>query len=247
MLRKLIVGAIVANFIFMLVGVITTTDNLLVPTFANTTISGPAYANVAEILELISGGIKQIPYDEPQGNNPWLYPNATNGFDFGTLVYLEEEGYLVGANFYVTLMIPVTSGRAYRITESGTSLIGEGDPIPDNAFLNIPSYQYLDELGNETQGVMPGDAFCGPVTSAAGNGHVVYEDGGDSGEIRIIRGIIAIGQPPVDENYPINYPGGYNGAQGIGTKYEFTSWEPVTPNQQPGDYDGSVTFTLSLI
>lgn len=244
MLRKLIIGAIVVNFVFMLLGVITTTDNLLV---AQTTIGGTAYATVPQILELVSGGIKQIDANESLGDNPWLYPNATSGFDFGTLVYSSTEGYFTGADFYVSLMTPVTSGRPFRITMTGTSLTGSTGQIPDNAFLNIPDYQYLDEIPQGTaQDAMPADAFCGSVSSAVGT-HTVYEDGGTTGETRIVRGIVAISGPPVGESYPVNYSRGHDGATGVGTKNEFSSWAPVTTNSPSGDFVGSVTYTLSLI
>jgi hypothetical protein len=247
MLKKLIIGVIVANFVFMLGSIITTRDDILVPSFASTTIGGPASAHIDGVLELISGGIKQIPYNEPLGNNPWLYPNATNGYDLGTLLYQSDQGYFIGANYYCTLMIPVTSGRPYRIVQSGTSLTGANGTIADNGFMQIPSYQWSDVLGNATQGAPPADAFCGAITSAAGSGHVVYEDGGTSGVTKIIRGIVSIGQPEAGQTYPRNFSRGYNGNQSQGTEQVFSSWTPVGAETQPGDYSGSVTYTLNLI
>ena len=240
MLRKLIIGAIVANFAFMLIGVITTTDDFLRPSFANTTISGSASATVPQILELISGGIRKIDANESLGDNPWDYPNVTS-FDFGTLVYDSDLGYSTGEYFFVTLMIPVTSGRPYTITETG-SITGTGNI--DDAFLNIPDYQYDDVLGTSTQEAMPGDATLGTVSSAVGS-NLVYQDGGSSGESKIIRGVIAISGPPAGESFPINYPGGHDGSTGVGTKNEFATWTPITGDTPGGSYSGSVTYTLT--
>jgi hypothetical protein len=244
MLRKAITGAIVLNFVFMLLSVISTTDHSVVA--QPTTIDGTAYATVPQILELVSGGIRQIDVNQSLGDNPWLYPNATNGFDFGELVYNATAGYMTGANFYTTLMVPVTSGRPYRVTITGEALTGPVGTIPNNAFLNIPDYQYNDVLGNATQAAMPADAFCGSVSSAVGT-HTVYEDGGTTGESKIIRAIVAISGPLAGETYPVNYSRGHDGSTGVGTKNQFTSWTPVTANTPSGDYQGSVTYTLNLI
>ncbi|MFC1708913.1 hypothetical protein ACFL2J_02490 [Candidatus Omnitrophota bacterium] len=247
MLRKLIVGTIVVNFAIMLIGVVVTTNDLLVPSFAATNITAPATANVPEILELASGGIRKIDAAQSSGDNPWSYPNATS-FDFGDLIYDSDQGYYTGEFFYTTLMIPISSGRPFKITVTGTSLTGTTGTLPDNAILNIPDYQYADVLyaPDGGQGAMPGDASCATVSSAVGT-HDVYTDGGSTGESRIIRGIIAISGPAAGESYPVNYAGGHDGASTVGAKQEFTSWEPITTDDPGGSFSGSITYTLSLI
>lgn len=246
MIRKLIIATIVVNFVFILASVFTTRDSMLPSSFANTTIGGGARAHVDGVLELVSGGIRQLPWNAPSDANPWLYPNSTE-FNFGDLRYQSVEGYYIGSNYYVTLMVPVTSGRKFKITETGTALTGANGTIPDNGFLQIPDYQFLDELPEGTpQNAMPTNAYCALPSSAVGT-HDVYVDNGPSAQSRIVRGIIAISGPPLGETYPINYRKGHNGAVGMPPKQEFTAWVPVDANQQPGDYAGSVTFTLNLI
>ena len=248
MLRKLIIGAIVCNFMFMLLSVISTTDNSLVA--QTTTINGAAYATVPQVLELVSGGIREIPADAPSDANPWDYPAVTE-MNFGQLTYNSTLGYMTGDYSYTTLMIPVTSGRPYRVTVTGGPITGPGN-FTKNALLNIPDYQYLDEFvyGNTAvaQGAMPAGAFCGPVSSVVGT-NTVYEDGGAEGEARIVRGIVAISGPPVGESYPVNYSRGHNGAtpDPSGTKQEFTAWEPLTIDTRDGDYQCDITYTLNLI
>lgn len=248
MLRKLIIGAIVCNFVFMLLSVISTTDNSLVA--QTTTIGGTAYATVPQILELVSGGIRQIPATAPNDANPWEYPNATS-FDFGTLQYNSTLGYMTGENYFTTLMVPVTSGRPYRISIEGSAISGPGN-FTDNALLNIPDYQYLDELPEGTpQGAMPTDAFCGGVSSVVGS-HTVYEDGGTDGESRIIRGIVAISGPTLEAvglgyTKPINFSGGHDGSDGVGSAQPFDDWAPITADTRDGDYSCDITYTLNLI
>lgn len=245
MIRKLIVGAIVLNFAFILSGVITSTFNMLPSSFAaNTTIDGPASAHVDGILELQSGGIRKIPANTTGVVNPWLFPNSTT-FDFGSLVFDSTQGYYTGQFYYTTLMIPVSSGRPYKITEFGTALTGANSTIQSNGFLQIPDYNEADQLGGVAQGSI-GDARCSPPSSAVGT-HDVYV-AGLTGAVRIVRGIIAISGPPVGETKPTNYDKGHDATgAGVGTKQQFAGWLPVDQNTRAGDYSSSVTYTLSLI
>ena len=251
MLRKLIVVTIVANFMFMLAGVLTTFDQgTRGIAVADNTANFAVGVNVPNFLE-----INADLYDlDESGDINWnSNPQSLN---FGTLIEVRNETtvwYMAGENAYAVVMLPVSSGRAYELTQTGTALTnGGGDAIPEGAYVVNPSYQYDDELGNEPQGAMPGGASCSPPVSAVGDNNPIYTSDAN-GTSRVIRSFLSITGP--DENEEIkNYSGGYNGEQGVGEEQFYydpanpgaSNWEPVTQNQAGGEYSGSVTFTLNL-
>lgn len=247
MLRKLIITTIVVSFLFMLGGVITSIDGVLPGLLANTTISGFASATVPDILELF-GDIRAIPANTTNPN-PWDFP-ATTDLDFGTLVYEEELGALRGENYFVALMIPVSSGRKFEITQTGSSL-GPG-AFPDNRYVVTPDYSAADAWDESdplatAQGSMPTGAFLGAPTTAAGTNNVYTSDTG--GTTKIIRGWLSIPLKPLDEDFPFNYAQGYDvSGVGQGAIQRYTGWEQLSlGDAEPGTYTGTVTFTLSLV
>jgi hypothetical protein len=175
---------------------------------------------------------------------------TTPSFDFGKLTELNDsEGnflYMHGEYFYYVLMIAASSGRRYKITETGSQLTGPGGAtIPRESVLLIPDYQWADKLGGVAQGAPPGTAQVGPATSACNTDSLVYQSD-SSGGSRLVRAIIAISGPASGSNYPYNYSSGYNGSVGQGTKQEYTSWKAIGADQTAGSYTGTITFTLVL-
>lgn len=175
---------------------------------------------------------------------------TTPSFDFGRLTALNDsEGnflYMHGEYFYYVLMIAASSGRRYKITETGSQLTGPGGAtIPRESVLLIPDYQWADKLGGVAQGAPPGTAQVGPATSACNTDSLVYQSD-SSGGSRLVRAIIAISGPSAGSNYPFNYSSGYNGSAGQGTKQEYTSWRAIGADQTAGSYTGTITFTLVL-
>jgi hypothetical protein len=154
--------------------------------------------------------------------------------------------YMRGQYYYYVLLLASTSGRRYRINQTGTQLTGTGSStLSRNSVFLVPDYQWQDQLGTSDQGAPPNGAVLGSVASACQTNTQVYQSG-STGDSRIVRAIIAIGGPLAGENYPTNYSLGHDGATTQGTKNEMTSWVPVTPAQASGTYTGTVTFTLVL-
>ena len=251
MLRKLIIIVVVVNFMFMLAGVLTTFDqgNRGIAVADNVANFGVG-VNVPSFLE-INADLYEL---DEEGLIDW--ESNPGSLNFGSLVEVRNETtvwFMAGENAYAVVMFPVSSGRGYEITQTGTALTnGGGDAIPEGAYVMNPSYQYEDELGEEPQGAMPGGAFCSPPVSAVGNANPVYTSDGD-GTAKAIRTFLSITGP--DENEEIkNYAGGYNGDQGVGDEQFYydpanpnaSDWEPVTQSQPGGEYSGSVTYTLNL-
>ena len=255
MFRKLIVGAIVVNFLFMLAGVIAPTaakfrDSALA---GNTTAEYLASCTVEEQLEINANLYKML----PDGSDiDWDSP-ATE-LDFGTLEPVVDENdtilYMAGADSYAAVMYPATSGREYNLVVSGEVLVGSeggtiGEGSTEDAYLVVPDYQWQDEMGGETQGEPPTDAYVGEVAQiGTASNHVIYTSGAE-GKTKAVRAYFGIGGPDADGKKS-SWSKGHNGAEGQGTEQDYdegVDWDLVPPDQKAGDYTGSVTLTLTLI
>lgn len=149
-------------------------------------------------------------------------------------------------------MLAGTSGRRYKITETGTQLTEPlGHTIPRESVLLVPDYIWVDKLGTANQGAPPGTASVGPATSACNTDSLIYQSD-SNGLGRIVRAVIAISGPAAGApaGVPFNWSLGENVVGGIavgqGSRQDFTTWKPVTPDQFAGSYSGTITFTLTL-
>lgn len=212
--------------------------------------SGSATATVPSFLEFSMSQVVKMSVEagdtDPFNDGTVL---SSPAFDFGTLRELkntkDEFLYMRGEYFYYVLMIAATSGRRYKITETGSVMSGAGGDLSRESVLLIPDYQWLDELGGVAQGAPPGGAFVGSVTTACATDNLVYQSD-TTGLARLVRAIIAVSGPPIGADYPFNYSRGYNGTVGQGTKQEYLQWKPIGKDQRSGSYRGTVTFTLVL-
>jgi len=222
---------------------------------AQTTAVGPtgsATVQVPYLLEFSMNIVKRM--DSVAGEtNPWTEGTEINppSFNFGSLQPLYDSStgdflYMKGQYFYYVLLMAGTSGRRYKITETGSQLSGAGGSMARESVLLIPDYQWLDELGGIAQGGPPAGAYLGPVASATPVGESLVYQSDINGGSRIVRAIVAITGPGAGATYPGNWSQGYNGASGQGSQQVYTSWKPVTQDQHGGDYTGSITFTLVL-
>lgn len=215
--------------------------------------SGPATAEVGEFLEFAFSKVYKMSVAEGDSDpftdgTELLSPD----FNFGQLSEVTDIDdkflYMQGEFFYFVMMIATTSGRRYKITETGTAMTGPGGAtLPTNSVLLIPDYQWKDQLVvGVDQGAPPGSAFVGSATTASGTESLVYQSD-DAGLSRMVRGAISIAGPPAGgATKPQNYSLGHNGPDGQGSLQEFGAWEPVTQDQPAGSYDGTITFTLTL-
>ena len=251
MLRKLIAGTIVVNFVFMLASVLTTSDlRTSGLALANTTATFGVGAVVPQFLE-INADLYQL---DDNGDIDWQ--SNPGSLDFGTLQEVTNASgallYMAGENAYAVVMYPITSGHQYELAQTGTPLTnGAGDTIPNGAYVMTPDYQELDTMGGVAQGAMPGGAYLSPPISAVGNINPIYTS--DTIGITVaVRSFLAITGPDVNGNI-MNYAQGHNGDTGVGTAQYYHgngvtgNWEPVTQSQPDGSYSGSVTYTLNLI
>ncbi len=221
--------------------------------------TGSAKANVPSHLEFSMDTVKKM--DSTQGEtDPWNQGVAVDPpeFDFGVLREVYDTNptsqtygqflYMKGKFYYYVLLIASTSGRRYKITETGTQLTGPGGALARESVLLVPDYQWVDTLGGIAQGAPPTGAYLGPVASATPLSESLVYQSDINGQGRIVRAIVAITGPPAGAQYPFNYSLGYNGpSPGTGGSQQFyTQWKPVPLSQKGGDYTGSVTFTLVL-
>lgn len=242
MTKKLLVAVVV----FALMGL------QLAPTaLAQTTISGNSGATASSFLQFNLSRVVKM--DAATDTDPWTQGTimTTPSFDVGQLEpVFSGTGdflYMHGSFYYVVLLNAATSGRRYKITETGTVLTGSGGAtIPANSVLLIPDYQWLDTLGGVAQGGPPGTAVVGPVTTACGTNSLVYQSDA-AGSSRTVRATIGIGGPAAGAvNGPFNYSRGYNGTVGQGTRQDFPAWRAVGFDQPAGSYTGTITFSLVL-
>ena len=233
--------------------------------YAATTISGAVTAVVQSSLEFslrkvvkMRSGVDTDPFT--QGTDV----SASPSFDFGNLTKVADTDplsktfgqylYSRGDFFYYVLMIASTSGRRYKITETGGQLTGPGGALlPKESVLLVPDYQWADLLGGVAQGAPPVNSV-GPATSACLTDSLVYQSD-NAGTGKLARAILAISGPPAGETYPFSQSQGYNGSAPQGTKQSFNgtfpgqsglSWKPVPVDQLPGSYSGTITFSLVL-
>jgi len=260
MLRKIVIGAIVVNFLIMLASVVAPTaarfrDNAIAD---NTSAEYLATCTVDESLEINAKLYRML----PDGSDiDWS--TAYDTMDFGTLSAVKDENettlYMGGNYSYAAVMYPATSGREYDLVFSGETLSGDqGGTIGDggdgqegstqDAYLVTPDYQWQDLLGDDPQGEPPAGASVGLVQRvASANNHVLYTSG-SAGFTRAVRAYLGVGGPP-ESGVVSSWSQGHNGAEGQGTEQEFnegSAWDLVQPDQTAGDYSGSVTFTLTL-
>lgn len=257
MLRKLIVGVIVANFVFMLVGVLTTFDRNqsgIAVAAGNNTASFGVGASVPQFLE-VNAVLRTVTYNTTTGVYDIDWNSSPSSLDFGTLAEVNNTAtgafyYMAGANGYAVVMYPVSSGRAFTIQETGTVLTnGGGATIPSAAYVMTPDYQTQDLLGTVAQGSMPAGASLATPRSAVGTSSTVYTSDA-SGTAKAVRAFLAITGPD-SSGYIRNYAQGHNGSAGVGAAQYYqgngqNNWQPVTKNQPSGSYTGSVTFTVNL-
>ncbi len=213
--------------------------------------SGTASATVQSTLEFSLAQVVQMSVANGD-TDPFTQGTiqTTPSFNFGKLSALKDNQgnflYMHGEYFYYVLMIAASSGRRYKITETGSQLTGPGGAtIARESVLLVPDYQWQDKLGGVAQGAPPGMAQVGPVTSACNTDSLVYQSDSAGGS-RLVRAIIAISGPAAGSKYPYNYSGGYNGSAGQGTKQEYTAWKAIGADQTAGTYTGTITFTLVL-
>ncbi len=232
--------------------------------WAQTSTTGPtgsAKANVPFLLEFSMNIVKKM--DSTAGEtDPWnqgvqINP-ASDGFNFGQLQQVYDTDptsltygqflYMKGHYYYYVLLLAATSGRRYKITETGNQMTGTGGTLARESVLLIPDYQWQDTLGGVAQLAPPSGAYLGPPASATPLSESLVYQSDINGVSRIVRAIVAITGPPKGAQYPYNWTFGYNGPDpGSGGSQQFySSWKPVTLAQKGGDYTGSVTFTLVL-
>jgi len=254
MLRKLVIGVVIANLMLVLGGVITSNKSgELRFAEAQQNSTGPitVSAVVPEFLELNAKLYKM----KADGSDIDWDAGTQTTINFGTLKEVTNPdgsfAYLASNTTYAMVMYPVSSGRPYFITQIGTPLTGPGTPI-DVAFVVSPDYQGKDILGGVQQGTCPG-ALGAPKSAAIGTNTIYTSDA--QGKTKAIRAYLAVTGP--DKNKEIaNYSKGYDtSGNPVGTKQYYYDgnnssnpgpWKPVTKEQKPGSYSGSVTFTLNL-
>ncbi|MDD5617883.1 MAG: hypothetical protein PHG69_02210, partial [Candidatus Omnitrophica bacterium] len=241
----------------MLAGVLSTFnhDNNADIALANGTAQFGVGAVAPQFLE-INAILRTVEFNGTGYDINWA--STPTSLNFGTLVPVVnnvtgEFYYMTGSNAYAVVMYPVTSGRAYKIVQTGSDLSdGAGHTIVPGAYVMTPDYQYADTLGGVAQGAMPAGASLAAPQSAVdtGIGNDVYTSN-TAGTSKAIRAFMAITGPDADGNIR-NYSQGHNGATGVGTAQYYQQgtvgdWDPVTQDQYPASYSGSVTFTLNLI
>lgn len=261
MLRKLIITAIVGNFVFMLVSVLVPVggwikyaaiaDNETSKTYVTSTF-------VPEFLQLNA----QLWKMKPDGSDiDWSAGNQMS-FDIGNLTEKTGAGGLWGENSYAAIFVPATSGRKYKVTWTGMPFTGPngamigaiGDnntKLAEDAFLVIPDYQsqdlYIPDKPETEQGKCPG--IVGAPDRVVTPGTVYTSDSGGLG--RILRAYIGVTGNP--DGTWTSYTKGHIGKdpdpKGTNKPYNpGTTWDVVTQNSPSGTYtSGSVTFTLELI
>lgn len=268
MLRKLIVGAIVVNFLFMLASVFAPSgmrvrDAALADN--TTTLGRAASATVPQRFELNAN------LYELDANGEIIFTPVAGDLAFGDLEALTVNGtvqYMRGQKAYAVVMVPATSGTKYQIQFTGQPLTNAaGDTIgtgPDNgvlpngrrstrdAYLVIPDYQWDDRFNGNVptteQGPPPPDAIIGQAAPAALQTNYVVYQSGVAGFGRIVRAYLGIGGPPVSGVFQY-CDDGHDGGTCVNpvSAKDYTggvAWDLVTPDQPAGNYGGSVTFTL---
>ncbi len=224
------------------------------PLYAQTSTTGPSGSSSASVPQFLEFSLSRVVKMDPSAGqtNPFTQGTiqTTPSFDFGNLTKVNDASgnflYMRGQFYYYVLLIASTSGRQYKITETGTQLSGPGGALlPKEAVLLVPDYQWQDLLGGVAQGAPPGGAFVGPVNSACNTNSLVYQSD-TAGLGRLVRAIVAITGPAAGSSFPSNYSLGFNGSTGQGTLQQYTSWKPITPDQVGGAYSGTMTFTLVL-
>ena len=252
MLKKITAMIIIISFV-MSYSVFTGLDTGSDVALAGNTVQYGVSAVMPQWLE-INAILKTVDLDPLSGIYDINWNSNPASVDFGTLVPVTgPQGqfyYMTGTTAYAVIMYPATSGRAYKLNETGTNLTSAGgNTIVPEAYVMTHDYQWLDTIGSQQQGQMPAGASLAFPQSTVGNNKLVYTSDA-AGTTKAIRSFLAITGPDTNGNI-MNYSQGHNGAAGQGTAQYYqgngqNNWLPVTMNQAAGTYTGSVTFTLNL-
>ncbi len=260
MLRKLIIGVIVANFAFMLISVITTTGSKFINTAdANTTVPYAVSAVVTPQLSLVGTLLR---FASTQGSFNWTAGTPASSVDFGTLEP-EMNGsqilYMRGQYWYGAVLTASTSGRRYEIKETGAVLsngaggsIGNPSSTTEDAYLMVPDYAALDEwYPGAPQGNMQTGGYLGFPARAVSTNYIVYHSEA-AGSSRMVRSYMSIRGQPANQQPLFNNQQGTNlNQQGVGPQQNYdpgaNGWNTVSPDQPSGSYTGSITYTVVLI
>jgi hypothetical protein len=254
MSKKMVVWTIVFAFLSM---------GLAPLSYAQTSVAGPTGGSSVEVPSYLEFSYAKVVRMDADANETDPFNEGTDisaapDFDFGMLrEVLDTDNvfqYMRGQYYYYVLFIATTSGRPYRITETGTQLSGAGTTIARESVLLNPLYMWADALTQDSygnwiaQGAPPSGATVGPITTACSSTpSTVYEDT-NLGAARLVRAAIAIAGPAAGQTAPTNYSRGYDGSgNGQGSTQTYTAWKPVTKDQTTGTYNGQITFTLTLI
>lgn len=152
-----------------------------------------------------------------------------------------NAGGLYSPTWYAVFMVASTSGRAYKIESQATSFAGvSGSAVGhnlDTSFVLTPEHNPADEWvwaggGSAPQGPDPNPgADPGDQTLAIGT-HEIYNSG-TGGASRIIRAMYSL--PPYPD--PSDPPA---------ITARPSGWDIVDPSKPEGNYEGTVTISLTL-
>ena len=223
------------------------------PAFAQQTqITGTASLTIADQLTF---GFVQVRQNARTSTDPLAgtIMTGTTGFTFAfDPLYKQTDGTYTGTWWYSIFMIPVTSGRAYNVSQTGSVTAGT---FPTNAVFVTPDYNSLDRFDSAVtataQGLLTAGESLGPPASVVpATSNRIYTS--STGRTRILRTYLVIGAPKAGDLYPSNYSKGYDGStpDASGSKQFFTAWTPIT-DSTGGSGSGqparvSITLTLAL-
>lgn len=253
MLRKILIGAIVANFAFILVSVLVP-SGIQLPDLAVAAQNTSSFGVKASIAA--SSAFDTFLY-ELVGNDI-VWNDLGDTMEFGELTD-NGFGHLTSKKTYAVVMIPATQGQPYTITATGGPLtvdpkgsIGAGEDNQTNstedAYLLVPDYQWQDRFDpdvNISQG-HPGGTVGQVARLGKANNHEVFKS--DTGFSRIIRSYVGITGVPEPGVVISSNSLGYDGSTAMGVDQPFVpgdAFDAITKDQPAGTYSGDVVFTLT--
>ncbi len=202
--------------------------------WARTSVNISAEARVPDLPPQITVILLKSPewgFDKEKG--PWEGSTRELAMGFGELGYTLKDGTDAGLWFskysFCAVIYTKPFGKPYEI-RSTASLSGPG-VLPTGCFGLVPHYAEEDvwEYPDGTrikQGPMPPGAALGPPGPAKGT-RLIYSSEPGNGTARIIQAYYSI--PPYKEKGETDFPG----------------FEPITLDQRPGAYTGTVTITIT--
>lgn len=213
--------------------------------YAATNAVFPVTASIQQQLEL-DGWVKEMgpgQIDPGTEGTDRPFPSTmafgdTSGFLTDELDGGENAGGLYSPTWYAVFLVASTSGRAYKIESSATSFAGvTGSAVGhnlDTSFVLTPAYESADEWvfssGSLPQGPDPNPGSTVGAQALVVGTHSIYNSG-TGGASRIIRAMYSL-PPYPDPSDPIaTRPSG---------------WDIVDPSKPEGNYEGSVTISLTL-